>query len=72
MPIEHRHTAAWGLIKFSNFVGWVLVVTIMFSPIGLMLLIQGHPALAAFETEENTRAMLQLLQQEYIRVKSMD
>lgn len=71
MAVESRHVAAKGLITFSNFIGWVCVISIILLPVGLMILLQGHFTLAVFETEENTRATLKLLESEYIKVKNI-
>lgn len=70
--IERRHVAARGVITFSNFIGWLCVISLVLLPVGLLILLQGHLCLSMFETEENTRAQLALLQRECLRVRIID
>ena len=59
--IQKRHKTIRELIRFGNFVGWFLIITIVFIPVGLLLLYMGHMALANLETEHNTRETAILL-----------
>jgi len=61
--IRKRHKTIRGLVRFGNFIGWVLIITIIFIPLGLPLLFMGHLVLANLEIEHNTRETATLLRE---------
>jgi hypothetical protein len=67
--ISKRHKAIRIVSRIGNFVGWLLVISILFLPIGITLLYLGHLTLASLETEQNTRETVTLLQ-EILKKKS--
>ncbi|TSA27202.1 zinc ribbon domain-containing protein [bacterium] len=61
--IRKRHKTIRELVRFGNFIGWVLIITIIFIPLGLPLLFMGHLVLANLEIEHNTRETATLLRE---------
>ncbi len=61
--IQKRHNTIRVLVRFGNFIGWFLIITIVFIPVGLLLLFMGHMVLANLETEHNTRETATLLRE---------
>lgn len=58
-----RHNSVKFLARFANLIGWIFVISIIGIPIGVSLLLFGHMALAAIETEHNTRVSADYLKQ---------
>jgi hypothetical protein len=60
--IDNRHSSIKVIAKINNFIGWICVISIILSPLGLIILIQGHLILAIIEVEHNTRSTNHLTQ----------
>ena len=54
--INAKYKTLFAIVKFNNFIGWILVITILGIPLGLPMILLGQAILVQIAIEKNTRA----------------